>query len=240
MQELHVAYQSTFFSPFALFIPFANISFYCTLFNEKKHLLSSPFLKWHKTLLAVCFEISNMPALANTNSFQPSRCFMTDTSSWSRWLCRALPTAQFCFMMHFVELAALTAQVVSLSLTTANWPQHKSQAMLWPFAVYFPFHTLKKCKNRKKFGSVMQKVKVCMGLVGVEDVSVWQLFTICSHPGCQSIPAGKDQAHRWFCWVRAEIKSSVILSSLPLMLVICILWKYQWSFWTLLEKLSVN
>lgn len=45
----------------------------------------------------------------------------------------------------------------------------------------------------------MQKVKVCMGLVGVEDVSVWQLFTVWSHPGCQSIPAGKDQAHRWFC-----------------------------------------
>lgn len=110
-------------------------------FQWKKHLLSSPFLKWHKTLLAVCFEISNMPVLANTNSFQPSRCFMRDTSSWSRWLCRALPTAQFCFMMHFVELAALTAQVVSLSLTTANCPQHVTSNALALCSLFSLPHT---------------------------------------------------------------------------------------------------
>lgn len=42
------------------------------------------------------------------------------------------------------------------------------------------------------------------------------------------------------CCVRAEIKFSVILSSLPLMFVMRILLQYQWSVWALLEKASVN
>lgn len=115
---------------------FTNPPFFpiCSLHSLCKHFLLLHSFQWKKAFaflpfsevtqnsVGCVFWSQQYACLSKYHSFQPSRCFTRDTSSWSRWLCRALPE-QFCFMMHFVELAAVTAQVVSLSLTTADWPR---------------------------------------------------------------------------------------------------------------------
>lgn len=172
---------NTFFPPFSLFIPFANISFCCTLLIGVLLLIKLAFLpvafsEVTRNSVGCVFWIQQYACLSKYHSFQPSRCFMRDSSSWSRWL----PTELFCFMKLFCRAGSCDC------LGGLSQPHHCKLAKTChrhfsgPLQFIFPLTLL--IPGSGKIGRIWcskAKIKVCLGLLGGGDVSVWQLFTQC-------------------------------------------------------------